>query len=85
MDNAPIRPIKLIEASCTFSCLFLRIGVIRGTAMDEEVRQAMRWEEIRRQQRLTEVLDRRVHLGHSDHVGDGCLGSDDTENDKLDQ
>jgi hypothetical protein len=27
-----MRPIKLIDAFCTFSCLFRKIGVIRGTA-----------------------------------------------------
>lgn len=28
--DAPIRPIKLIDASWTFSCRFRRMGVIRG-------------------------------------------------------
>lgn len=30
-ERSPMRPIRLIDASWTFSCLFRRIGVMRGT------------------------------------------------------
>ena len=33
IEYEPIRPIKLIVASCTFSCRFLRIRVIRVTGI----------------------------------------------------
>jgi len=59
------------------------MGVIRGTVGEEK-----RWyvremngrerDEMRKEEGRTEILDGRVHLGHSDDVGDSSLSSDDT-------
>jgi hypothetical protein len=72
-----------MDASWTFSCLFRRIGVILGTRWGEsedissELGQTTT--RVRNEQGgRTKILDRRIHLGHSDDVGNGSLGSDDT-------
>ena len=73
--DEPIRPIKLIVASCTFSCRFLKIGVIRGTT-EKQINYEFSLQETKR--RLTKVLDGRIHLRHTHHVRDGTFCSDNT-------
>ena len=68
-----MRPIKLIVASCTFSCRFLRIGVIRGTAK-KKISQKVSAGTV---SGLTKILDGWVHLRHTHHVCDGTLCGDD--------
>jgi hypothetical protein len=69
-----MRPIKLMVASCTFSCRFLKIGVIRGTEEENDLDKNFA---LRLISRLTKILDRWIHLRHTHHVRDGALRSDD--------
>ena len=72
--DEPIRPIKLIVDSCTFSCRFLRIGVIRGTEENELVSTFHQGTT----GRLTKILDGWVHLRHTHNVRDSAFCSNDT-------
>jgi hypothetical protein len=75
--DVPIRPIRLIVASCTFSCRFLKIGVMRGTGDDTDT-IILAFAGLERSKGLTQILDRWIHLRHSNHVGDSSFSSDDT-------
>lgn len=66
-NSAPrsaIRPMRLMVASCTFSCLFRRIGVMRGTIISKFILG------------LTEILDGGIHLGHTDYTRYSSFGGD---------